>query len=849
MSYKEPLVVIEIKQKLCNYIYGEGYCEAELGVTGEDRCYNTLATCQDEDNYDEGELILYFGTDNAKFDGKYIMPFVKNISISPVVINPAGSSSDLSPLGKRASASIQMVDPPHTDFVVDPYVEDRTFNPELRSTFWRKWIARNPYYRYYEIKVLQGYVGDAYDDLESRTYLIDKIDIKDGSVNITAKDPLVLVAQKQSQAPKATGGRLTADLNDSANTFTAEGCLDGEYPSSGIIRVNEEVMTYTGTSVTDDEVTFTGVVRGEYGTEASEHEAEDRVQLCLKYTNQLVHDIIYDLMTVYAEVPEEYIDYYEWEEESEGNLALYVLTGLITEPTGVDALIGEILESTIAYVYWDERETLMKLKAYRPPVITPNTITEIKDVLAGSFSISDNPDSRLNQVWLFWGQKDPTDQLTNDKNYSRLRVRTLGEDNYKDRNVRKIYSRWLKDDAQALDLTAKLLARFQEPAKKISLSLLDNDTFWTGDYVRVETKRIVDKYGEPITASCEIISARKNLSTIDYELQSYSYITPPSVPIPENMIILALNGLYGYQLYDGTNGTIDLIGKYLKCSDKQGGTGGSETHQHSPYSGNSGKNPLVHFRNYPDNFYGGRDHTHSINHLHAAVENNHPHIQVIPYVPDEYSVLRASMLMFYCGESVPDGWEIKIDLINKYIKCGLSYSAAGGSAAHQHSHIGNSGATTPDHYAFGAVKNDECSDDNSHTHSIAHVHELLNNLIYIGVIPVTISTAEEIPSGMCAFFIGDVPPAGWSVYSAAKGRFIKLSETSGGTGGSTTHSHNDSFTTGPGGGKEDDGYNEGYPRVNVGLPSHTHPMGHAHDEQDWQPPYQELMFCRKDYES
>jgi hypothetical protein len=849
MSYKEPFTIVEITQPHCSLVYGTGDCTAEKGVTGSDKCYNTRATCQDPANYDEDLITLRFGTGNARLAGYYIMPFVKKVSLSPVIINAGGASSDLSPLGKRATATISMEDPPHSDFMVDDYIADREFSPIERSTFWRKWVKRNPYYRYTEIKVLQGFVGDDYEELEVRTYLIDKINIANNGVTITAKDPLVLVANKQSQAPAATGGILTADLNDSAVTFIIEGALDGEYPTAGILRINDEVLTYTGISQTEDEVTFTGVTRGQYGTEAVEHEAEDRVQLCLKYTEELIHDIIYDLMINYASVPEEYINYAEWKEESETYLSLYILTSLITEPTGVDSLIGELLESTLAYVYWDETEALLKLKAYRPPITTPNTITEKKDILKDSITVEDYPDSRINQVWLFWGQKDPTEKLTTEKNFSRLRVRVLGEDYFQDRHVRKIYSRWLQDDAQALDITSQLLSRFQNPPRRITAALLSNDMFKPGNYVTVETKKIVDEYGLPQPVACEIVSAQKEETIIKYLLQSYRFITPAIVPVPDNMIILALNGLYGYQLYDGTNGTIDLIGKYLKCSDEQGGTGGSETHQHSLYSGNSGKNPLVHFRSYPDNFYGGRDHTHSINHLHAAVENNHPHVQVIPYVPDEYSVLQASMLMFYCGGNAPDGWEIKIDLINKYIKCGLSYSAAGGSAAHQHFHTGNSGATTPDHYAFGAVDNDECSDDNSHTHSIAHVHELLNNLIYIGVIPVTISTAEEIPSGMCAFFIGDVPPAGWSVYSAANGRFIKLAETSGGTGGSTTHSHDDSFTTGPGGGKEDDGYKDGMPIGNVGLPSHAHSMDHTHDEQDWQPPFQELMFCRKDIES
>jgi hypothetical protein len=725
-----------------------------------------------------------------------------------------------------------MADPPHTDFYVDPYLDDRTFNPEERSTFWRKWVARNPYYRYMELNVLQGYVGDDYDDLESRTYLIDKINIGNKGVSIIAKDPLILVSQKQAQAPRATGGMLTGDIDDSVNTFVAGGCLEGEYPTAGIIRVNEEVMTYTGASQTDDEVTFTGVSRGEYGTEASEHDEEDRVQICLKYTEELVHEIIYDLMTEYAEVPEEYIDYYEWEAESVGQLSLYIFTGLITEPTGVDVLIGEILEGSLAYVYWHETEKLLKLKAYRPPATAPAVITEEKDIIAGSIEVTDSPESRINQVWLFWNQKDPTSSLADDNNWARLRIRVLGDDPYQDRNVRKIYSRWISDDAQALDITSKLLARFQTPIKKITASLLDNTLFWTGDYIAVETKKIVDAYGLPLQASCEIVSAEKRESIINYLFQSYAFVTPAVVPVPDNMVILSLNALFGYQLCDGTAGTLDLIGKFLKAYNQQGSTGGSETHQHDDYEGDTGSPEMITVAG--SGISGEKDHTHSIDHSDTPTENNPAHKTVIPYKAT--GNLTASMLMFYIGAIVPDGWEIQDSFFDKYIKCvDTGGNQDNGDNEHSHVHNATSGNTTPTAQPLGMYVSGSVAKVNAnHNHNIDHIHVLTTELIYYSV------------TGVCAFFFGNTPPDGWSVYDEASGRFLKGAEVAGNTGGTVEHNHEYEGTSGSSGG---DGINKSPGLTPSAKINHLHTIDHTHSTENHEPPYQELMFCRKDSES
>ena len=85
------------------------------------------------------------------------MPFLESIETTPTKINPGGGDSNASPFGERASVTITLNDAPHTDNLVDPYLSTRSYSPLARSTFWRKWLARNPYYSGRAIRIREGY--------------------------------------------------------------------------------------------------------------------------------------------------------------------------------------------------------------------------------------------------------------------------------------------------------------------------------------------------------------------------------------------------------------------------------------------------------------------------------------------------------------------------------------------------------------------------------------------------------------------------------------------------------------------------------------------------------------------
>ena len=58
------------------------------------------------------------------------IPFLKSVQ------SDLGEPDPENGLGKRTSVSFTLLDAPHDDIGIDPYVSSRTYNPMERGTFW-----------------------------------------------------------------------------------------------------------------------------------------------------------------------------------------------------------------------------------------------------------------------------------------------------------------------------------------------------------------------------------------------------------------------------------------------------------------------------------------------------------------------------------------------------------------------------------------------------------------------------------------------------------------------------------------------------------------------------------------
>lgn len=536
---RELFTVVEIDQDFCALSYGVNPCMAALGVTGERKCFNTRATCQDPDNYTLDMLTLRFCKPQQALPDYPVIPLLRDAKTAPTEINPGGSGRDSGALGKRARVTVTFDDAPHSDIGVDPYVAERGYDPMERGTFWSKWLARNPYYNGRVLRIREGYVGQGLAEMVTRTYVIDKIDGPDtkGQVRITALDILALADNDKAQIPKASTGELVAEIQsipdgapDPVTLAAIEiaGATADDYPAPGTIRINDEIMTYTGVTISGENIKLTGITRRTDGSEGGSHDEGDRVQLCARYQNMRVDALAREWLIQY--VPAAYIDTAAWAEEAELWLAQFDMTGLVTEPTGVQDLLAEITEQALFYIWWDERQQQIRLQALKPAGAGVALLTGEANVLADSAELTQDPGARASQVWVYWGQRNAAEKLDKDSNYRHLRVR-VDEDaesdiQYGEQRIKKVFSRWLHTEGQVINLSTRLLNRYRDNPKYIEFDADAKDReYWTGDVVDVEHRSVVDDTGLPQRVRWQIVAAEEKEPghSITYKLFAYEF--------------------------------------------------------------------------------------------------------------------------------------------------------------------------------------------------------------------------------------------------------------------------------------------------------------------------------------
>lgn len=528
---RTPVQIVEILQPFCANTFGSAPCNA-TGVA----CFGTRATCRDSagvaTNFALGApLSLFFSTGKVAERGvsgaPYIFPLLVSVSTSPTRINLAGSNSDAQGLGNRAVCSIVIADAPHTDRRVDPYVATRGYDPltQADGSFWTRWMVRNRHRQNVTVKVYEGFEGQALGAMRVRQYFLQNIspDWPAGRVTLEGKDVLTRLEERKAQAPKASPGALAANISAGALSFDVMGAIVGDYPSPGTVRIGSEVMTYSAVAAITNGVTLTISARGTDLTTAATHSAGDGVQWCLRYTATAVPTILQDLLNIYGGVPLGYLDTAQWMAEAGLYLTFYNLTTLITEPVGVADLVSEIQEQALFYVWWDEREAMVRLKSIRGIDAALPVLTAEQHILRGSFSVTEKPRERVSQVWIYYNRSNPVSGLTDVKFYSSQHVSANLESEtdelYGEASVRKVFARWLPSDALAQNTAAKIITRYVDVPSECVFRLDARDRgYWVGDTVTISHPMDVDQFGARRLRNWTIISADEVIpgETVEY---------------------------------------------------------------------------------------------------------------------------------------------------------------------------------------------------------------------------------------------------------------------------------------------------------------------------------------------
>ena len=544
----EKISYIEIDLNRCSEVYSVGACTASIPATGDIKCFNCWSTCQDKDNYNKETVTSRHSTASGSLPIDIdAIPDIKTISIKAAKLDLGES------MGQRASVNITFGDAryPDTGPEGDRYLADRDYDPYTVGTYWGKFRARWPFTQGADIRLIRGDSNQTLAQMETRHFIIESSAGPDskGSFSMVAKDALKLTDGKKAQAPVLSQGELAADISAGATSITLLPTgIGSEYPASGYINLSgEEVASFTRAS---DVMT---IVRGLFNTTAVEHDAGARAQLCLRYVNQKVSAIIESLLITYANVPASYISSSDWEIEDDAYInKLY--SSLIAEPESAHDLINELLQQTASTIWWDDVAKLIRFRVLKA-VNTDAALYNDDLIVAGSFSAKDQNSKRVSQVWTYFGQINPLESLTDNKNYSRTQVNISieSEANFEGTpSVKRIYSRWIGNlsRATAERLNELILQRYSTAPRMIAYNLQKDDLLTTpilGSGYNVNTHSLQGATGANETMPIQVVQMKS--SDTGYAVMGEEVLYSGSI-IPDDITIKTITFEGSYQNVD-----------------------------------------------------------------------------------------------------------------------------------------------------------------------------------------------------------------------------------------------------------------------------------------------------------
>lgn len=528
MTVRKALTYCELDLKRCSLTYGVAPCTATIDgspQTGTRKCYNSPKTCQDTANFSATTLTLRFAVSTDYLPAEIsCIPSIKSISTKPQVLNPGES------LGERESVTVTFKDHPYNDVGIDKYHAERGFDPFQRGTFWSKFVARWPYIQGSALRIIRGFEGDEYTDMETRHYVVESVSgpDSDGNFSITSKDAIKLLDGDKAQAPEASTGVLLAGISAAAGSLTLSptGVGDLGYPASGIASIGDEQVAFTRSG---DTITLTS--RGVDSSEASSHEAGETFQLGIFYDGEDPADIIYDLITNYTDVDSSMITLADWQAET-GNYIDRQYSAKILKPTSVKKLLNELISEVGLVIYTDTVEQKIILRALRQ--FTP--LIEIDDdvIIQDTLNIDEQPDKRVSLILTYIGRKNPLKELDEESNY-RIIVGGLADDSVaalEDRvpSIRKVYSRWISvaNRTAAESLNNIILARYTNAPRKFKFQLPITESPTLGAAITISSRNIQDDEGSATSLIAQIISIDKSEARYSVNAEEMSFVQEPS---------------------------------------------------------------------------------------------------------------------------------------------------------------------------------------------------------------------------------------------------------------------------------------------------------------------------------
>jgi len=532
--------VLELRQKRCDLRFGVGTCTA----TGTPKCFQTYNTCGAKDVFNlDGEIRWYFhrhgdpapltaGLPTANEVRGPSIPILRTVRTEPTRINLGAVREGESPFGLRGTISVTLDDFEFRNQFGDFYASERTVQGSI-GRLLLAWLGEAV--PQLEIYLYTGEEGQALAAMTVRRYDVTNISPPSGDTwTISGMDPLAKAERKKAQFPPATDLRLQSDIDATTTTISVGGLetdVSTAMGNDGLFygRLGSEIIRYTGYSGSAGVWSLTGVVRGALGTTADEHSVDDGLQRVGHYDDILYWQMVNDLLTNHTTIPASLIPYAtDWTSEGNSWLSTLAGTGTFTDPRAVSEVCAEAMRDGMFSIWWDDRAQEIKMLALRQPSQPPETLTERNAIVTSA--LKRTPDDRRTRVTIYYDRRDPTESLTETRNYRQQRIRIDAEAegaNFADGTVRNLiwYSPLLRTDLNAILVQASFLQRYRTTPEYIELTVAYKDAdLNVGDVVYVTSYDVLDTLGNPTTQPWQIIEWEETDPGFSYRVLAQSFV-------------------------------------------------------------------------------------------------------------------------------------------------------------------------------------------------------------------------------------------------------------------------------------------------------------------------------------
>ncbi len=517
-----PFTLVELDVPNCSLTYGTAPCTASVPTTGAQKCFNTIRTCQDRENFTASTRTLRVCMAREDIPLTYdALPNLQTVNVTPGVIDPGNS------IGQRASVKVSCYEHPTSDAIFDRYLTDRTYGPFGQGTFWAKLRARVPSLQGMALRVLRGQFGDDLSTFHVEHYIVESAVIDADGIDITAKDALSFCDPSKAQCPVLSNGRLAAGINNAvtAASLTPLGIGNAEYPASGYLCLsNKEIVAFTRTA---DALTIT---REQFGTFRQAHDADSVAQLVVVFDDLSAADIVYSLLTDYTPgIDAAWCNLPSWQAEADLYIG-HLYRAVIPAPTSVKLLLDEMMQQAGCSLWWDPSLQQVMFQTLRP--VTPTAFVYDDERIAG-FKAQEQPDKRVSQSWTYYGLSNPTNKLDKEANFAMgvVKIDADASLDYPTPAFRKNLARWISagNRPAAERLNAMILARFRDAPRRAKFTLPADSPVLPemGTGIQVRSFSLQEADGSPATVPFYVTSLDHEEAFVHLELEELHFVEPP----------------------------------------------------------------------------------------------------------------------------------------------------------------------------------------------------------------------------------------------------------------------------------------------------------------------------------